>query len=202
MLILTHTHHSTPFTSVWPGHCHGNRYSERLMSHDCVNRLYSQQTHTHFLYYNSYEDLTLDNQSLKPLKKPWPTKSDFLHVSLALWIFGPHAKTNRFYSFIVTTGSALFAQPWIWVCPCSVYECVSRAHLAELRCARSSCGLSAGGIPCPLQDALISLAQAKPGGLPCAQRTVPKWRVGGRVLAEHGDLLRNSTRTQPEGLRS
>lgn len=56
----------------------------------------------------------------------------------------------------------------------SVCECVPRAHLAELRCAGSSCGLSAGGVPCPLQDALISLALAEPGGLPGAQWTVPK----------------------------
>lgn len=56
------------------------------------------------------------------------------------------------------------------------------------------------GSPCPLQDALISLAQAEPGRLPGAPRTVPKMTRGEPVLALQGDLQRNSTRTQGAGL--
>ena len=64
-----------------------------------------------------------------------------------------------------------------------------------------SCGRTGGdgGVPlspCPPLDALISLAQAVPGGMLGAQRTVPKRRGAEPVLTEHGDLLGNSTRTQ------
>lgn len=64
----------------------------------------------------------------------------------------------------------------------------------------SPCGPSAGGHPCPLQDALISFARTEPGGLSGVQWTVPKWGGGEPVWAEHGDQMINSRKTQPEGL--
>lgn len=51
-------------------------------------------------------------------------------------------------------------------------ECVTRAHLAELGCAVVY--QHRGGVPCPLLDALISLAQAEPEHPLGALWTVPK----------------------------
>lgn len=69
-----------------------------------------------------------------------------------------------------------------------VFECVPCAHLAGLRCAGSSCGLSVGEQTCPLQEALISFAQAAPQALSAAWWTVPKCQGGEPVLLQHGDL--------------
>lgn len=129
------------------------------------------------MYYCRCEDLSLATLiPYQPVRKH--RLENFCHVSVLVRISDPHANTHRLHSFIVPTGAVLFAQPQICdctgVCPCGVYECVTRAHLAELRCAGSSCGPSAGVHPCILQDALISFAQAEPRGLSGAQWTVPK----------------------------
>lgn len=81
-----------------------------------------------------------------------------------------------------------------------VWACAS-CPLGRAQVCRVFLWSVSGGVTCPLQDALISFAQAEPGDLPGAQWTVPKWHGGEPVLAEHEALLINSTRTHKQELR-
>lgn len=59
--------------------------------------------------------------------------------------------------------------------------------------------LSVGERPYPLQDALISFAQAEPESLPDAQRTVPTRHGDEPVLSQHGNLWKTNTWARVEG---
>lgn len=78
-------------------------------------------------------------------------------------------------------------------------ECVLHAFLAEFRCAESSCGLSVGGshVPCRMRWLVLPRLSQRPAGCSADCTNVTR---GEPVLAEHGDLLVNSTRTRAEGL--
>lgn len=161
-----------------PGHkCHGNQSTERSHGEG------QGSEHTRpCVYYCKCEDLLL--AALIPWKLRWSWLPRMLDqdirisaMSLSFWGYLIHMQKHSQASLFnftnrrctVCTAVNLFECTWVW--PCGVYECAPRAHLAELRCTGSSCGLSSGGHPCPLQDALISF---KPGGLSGAQWPVPK----------------------------
>ncbi len=167
MFNLTHTQqHSSHFGVVGPGQCHGNRSTERLMSHregHCRMQwaIYSQQTQTHTVYVLLYscEDLSLATL-IQPFQKPWSAKctSGFpprFSPSEDIWSSCKHSQALLFHctNRRCTVCTAINLFECTWVCPCGVYECVPCAHLAEFRCAGSSCGLSAGGshVPCRMR---------------------------------------------------
>lgn len=213
-LKTTHTHahtnaqrHTCHFGVVRSGHCYGNGSAERLMSHregHCMTQwtIYHQLTNTHIC-------ISIDVRTdfgwipFLNLRRPWFT----ICTEETL---GPHNTRNTrrhthkvlFWECQQTLHCSLrhrsvWTHLYVYVCSCKCV-CLPRVYLAKRWHLGSSSGLSVG-VSRPLQDALISLAQAEPGRLPGAQWTVPNGHGGEPVLAEHGGLLINSTRTQAEG---